>query len=142
MLNYTQDYLLDKRVKIFQPVNGYRASTDAIMVSSLVHKIKENDKILDVGSGTGAISLCLAERFKTQNPQIIGLELQPELTALSNLSAQANHFENILHYFQCHIKNKPDFIFNTSSAIRLIPITICPRLTQVKRKLIIIQILI
>ncbi|MBQ8465869.1 MAG: methyltransferase [Alphaproteobacteria bacterium] len=110
MLNYTQDYLLDKRVKIFQPVNGYRASTDAIMVSSLVHKIKENDKILDVGSGTGAISLCLAERFKTQNPQIIGLELQPELTALSNLSAQANHFENILHYFQCHIKNKPDFI--------------------------------
>ena len=110
MLNYTQDYLLDKKVKIFQPVDGYRASTDAIMVSSLVHKIKPNDKILDVGSGTGAISLCLAERFKSFNPQITGLELQPELAELSNMSAQENGFSDILHYFNCNIKDKLDFI--------------------------------
>ena len=57
MQPYTQDYLLDKQVKIFQPIDGYRASTDAVMVSSLVHQIKKGDKILDVGSGTGAISL-------------------------------------------------------------------------------------
>ena len=110
MLNYTQDYLLDKRVKIFQPVDGYRASTDAIMVSSLVHHIKQNDKILDVGSGTGAISLCIAERFKTYHPQIIGLELQKELAELSNLSAEANGFSDILHYYHCNIKDKLDFI--------------------------------
>lgn len=110
MLNYTQDYLLDKRVKIFQPVDGYRASTDAIMVSSLIHRIKQNDKILDVGSGTGAISLCLAERFKEYHPQIVGLELQNELAELSNLSAEANGFSDILHYYHCNIKDKLDFI--------------------------------
>ena len=59
-LDHTNDYLLDKRVKIFQPINGYRASTDAVLVSSLVNKVKTTDKILDVGSGTGAISVCLA----------------------------------------------------------------------------------
>ena len=37
-LDHTNDYLLDKRVKIFQPINGYRASTDAVLVSSLVNK--------------------------------------------------------------------------------------------------------
>lgn len=110
MQNYTNDYLLDRRVKIMQPVNGYRASTDAVMVSSLVHKVKKGDKILDVGSGTGAISLCLAARFFSQAPQITGLELQPELAELANLSAAANGFENILHYYNCNIQNKPDFI--------------------------------
>ena len=60
MAEYTNDYLLNRQVKIFQPVDGYRASTDAVILSSLVQKVKKNDKILDVGSGTGAISLCLS----------------------------------------------------------------------------------
>lgn len=110
MLNYTQDYLLNKQVKIFQPVDGYRASTDAIMVSSLVDKIKKGDRILDVGSGTGAISLCLASRFQNQQPHIIGLELQSELAELSNMSAEVNGFADILHYYNCNIKDKLDFI--------------------------------
>lgn len=62
MIDYTNDYLLDKKVKIFQPVNGYRASTDAVLLSSLA-QIKNGDSILDVGSGTGAVSLCLAHRL-------------------------------------------------------------------------------
>ena len=58
--SYTNDYLLDRQVKILQPVDGYRASTDAVFLSSLVDgkKIKENAAVLDVGSGTGAVSLC------------------------------------------------------------------------------------
>ena len=41
--SYTNDYLLDRQVKILQPVDGYRASTDAVFLSSLVDgkKIKE-----------------------------------------------------------------------------------------------------
>ena len=110
MQPYTQDYLLDKQVKIFQPVDGYRASTDAVMVSSLVHQIKNGDKILDVGSGTGAISLCLASRFQSQHPEVIGLELQPDLAELSNMSAEANGFSDFLHYYSCNIKDKLSFI--------------------------------
>ena len=71
MNNFTNDYLLDKKIKIFQPVNGYRASSDAVLLSSVVTEVRQNDCILDVGSGTGGISLCLAHRFE-QN-QIVGL---------------------------------------------------------------------
>lgn len=93
MADYSEDYLLDKRVKIFQPLDGYRASTDAVLLAAAVSKVKKGDKILDVGAGTGAVSLCLAERFKDCGIEIKGLEVQPRLAELSALSAQANGFD-------------------------------------------------
>ena len=102
---YTEDYLLDKRVKIFQPVNGYRASSDAVLLSAMVDNVKSGARILDVGSGTGAISLCLAERFQAQNVTIRGVELQPELAELSNLSAQANYFD-FVRFYNADIRQK------------------------------------
>ena len=90
---FTADYLLDKQVKILQPVDGYRASGDAVLLAAYVGKVKKQSKILDVGSGTGAVSLCLAQRFKQLNPQIIGLELQKNLAELANESAKQNGFD-------------------------------------------------
>lgn len=46
MQEYSEDYLLDKRVRIFQPLNGYRASTDAVILSSLIARIKDGDAVL------------------------------------------------------------------------------------------------
>lgn len=93
MPEHTDDYLLDKRVRIFQPIDGYRASSDAVMLSALVHKVRPGERILDLGSGTGAVSLCLAYRFPCA--EVTGFEIQPELVELSNLSAAANGFENL-----------------------------------------------
>lgn len=95
---FTDDYLLDKKVKIFQPVNGYRASSDAVLLSSLPDDNIENARILDVGSGTGAVSLCLAHRLQKNNVKIIGLELQEELANLSSQSAAANGFDFVTFY--------------------------------------------
>ncbi len=108
MVPYTNDYLLDKKVKIFQPVNGYRASTDAVFLSSLLdsEKVKPDDMILDVGSGTGAISLCLAERLKDKNINITGIDIQEELVELSNFSARENNFSEFLHYEFIDIREK------------------------------------
>lgn len=92
MAEYTNDYLLNRQVKIFQPVDGYRASTDAVILSSLVQKVKKNDKILDVGSGTGAISLCLAARFQEIQPQITGIEIQPELGRIIRPQRRSQRF--------------------------------------------------
>ena len=99
---YTNDYLLDKKIKIFQPVDGYRASSDAVLLSAFVSNITKG-KILDVGSGTGAVSLCLAQRMTDSSVQIVGLEIQSELAELSNFSAQQNNFRN-LKYLNKDIK--------------------------------------
>ena len=92
MADYSEDYLLDKRVKIFQPREGYRASTDAVLLAATVAKVKNGDSILDIGSGTGAVALCITEQFKNSDIKICGVELQTELAALANMSAQANGF--------------------------------------------------
>lgn len=105
MDKYQEHYLLDKKVKIFQPNDGYHASIDAVFLAALVNKIKKNQTILDVGSGTGAVSLCLASRFKDQHLSITGVEIQENLAYLANLSAQANNF-NFLKYINLDIKQK------------------------------------
>lgn len=102
--SYTQDYLLNKKITLFQPVNGYRASTDAVMLAAMITKA-DNAKILDVGSGTGAVSLCIAERFKHKNITIDGLEIQSELAFLSNKSALVNGFD-FLKFHNCDISKK------------------------------------
>jgi len=103
--NYTEDYLLDKKVKIFQPTDGYRASSDAVLLSAMVSSVKSGARIIDIGSGTGAISLCLAQRLQNLSPHIEGVELQPELVTLANMSARADNFE-FVHFHQADIRQK------------------------------------
>lgn len=107
-MDYTEDYLLDKRIKIFQPKDGYRAAIDAVFLSAIIDeaKVKDSHKILDVGSGTGAVSLCLAYRLKNKNIDITGLEIQSQLVDLSNKSSEANEFGAFLHYEVCDIRKK------------------------------------
>jgi len=103
MTNIKNDYLLDKKVKMFQSDEGYKTSSDAVLVSSLLFNIKDGEKILDVGSGTGGISLCLAHRLP--KAEITGFEVQKKLTDLANTSAKANNFQN-LKYICYDIKEK------------------------------------
>ena len=104
MVDYSEDYLLDKRIKIFQPNDGYRAAIDAVLLAAAVKNVHPDDNILDIGSGTGAISLCIADRFREN--EITGVEIQPELAELANKSAQANGFAK-LKYINRNIFERP-----------------------------------
>lgn len=106
-MDYTEDYLLNKKIKIFQPKDGYRAAIDAVFLSSLIKEktVCPKAKILDVGSGTGAVSLCLAYRLKEKHPEITGIDIQENLVELSNKSAKANGFD-FLHYEVSDIRQK------------------------------------
>ena len=92
MNSFDENYLLNKNVKIFQPREGYRASTDAVWLAAALGKAKKGDTILDVGCGTGAVALCLAQRFKDCSVSITGIEKQPLLAEAAALSAKANGF--------------------------------------------------
>ena len=91
-MSYCSDYLLDKKVKIYQPQNGYKASSDAVWLAAAVTNVAKGDSILDVGSGTGAISLCLAHRFAGKDITITGIEEQKLLADAAVLSAEDNRF--------------------------------------------------
>jgi tRNA1(Val) A37 N6-methylase TrmN6 len=69
----TDDRLLDGRVVVRQPVNGYRAAIDPILLAAAV-RAKPGQKILDAGCGTGAAMFCLAARIP--GLALTGLEIQ------------------------------------------------------------------
>lgn len=93
MDNVDTNYLLNKKVKIFQPKDAYHASSDAVWLAAAVSRVKKGDRVLDVGAGNGAVSLCLAHRFKDAAIEICGIELQPILAEAASMSARANGFD-------------------------------------------------
>jgi len=82
--NETIDMLLDGRVLLRQPKEGYRVAIDPILLAASI-EANPNDRVLDVGSGVGAAALCLAARCR--GVEIFGLELQPKLVEISQSNA-------------------------------------------------------
>jgi tRNA1(Val) A37 N6-methylase TrmN6 len=76
----SEDRLLGGRVVLRQPVEGYRVAIDPVLLAAAV-PAGPQDTVLDVGSGVGAASLCLAARVA--GCRITGLEKQRDLVRLA-----------------------------------------------------------
>lgn len=83
----TDDRLLNGRVRLRQPRGAYRVAVDPILLAAAV-TARPGDRILDLGSGTGAAALCLRQRIG--DCTIVGLERDPELLALARENAVLN----------------------------------------------------
>ena len=97
MLARKENTLLNGRVKILQPETGFRVSQDAVFLAAAVHAEK-NEKILDVGCGTGAAFLCLLERLPSLH--ITGIEVQEELITLAQENTALNKRDKNVTFIQ------------------------------------------
>ena len=59
---FTDDTILGGSIIIKQPKSGFRISSDSVFAAAAV-PVKNEENVLDVGAGTGAISLVLAKRY-------------------------------------------------------------------------------
>ena len=75
VVEYEVSRLLGGRVVCLQTKNGYRAAIDPVFLAAAIDA-NAGDRVLDVGSGTGAASLCLAARIP--GVEITGIEIQSE----------------------------------------------------------------
>jgi tRNA1(Val) A37 N6-methylase TrmN6 len=57
----TADTLLDGRVRLTQPSEGYRVAIDPVLLAAAV-PARPGEHIVDLGAGVGAATLCLAAR--------------------------------------------------------------------------------
>ncbi|MGB3221764.1 MAG: methyltransferase [Desulforhopalus sp.] len=97
--NISQDSLFDGELVCYQHQKGYRFSIDSVLISHFVD-VKKNDCILDLGTGSGIISLIILYRWKDMVREVSGIELQGELAKLARKNYQANNFDRhgmILH---------------------------------------------
>lgn len=70
------DDFLGGRIKLKQPISGYRVSMDTVLLAASV-PAQCGDTILEAGTGTGGAALCLAHRVGAV--LVTGLELQHEM---------------------------------------------------------------
>jgi len=98
----TTDTFFNGNISVKQNRNGYRFSIDAVLLAGHV-KTKPGDRIIDIGTGSGIISLILAYR----NPQIniYGVEVQKSLADIAALNVRDNNIEDRVKILCADIKN-------------------------------------
>lgn len=78
-------------LKIIQDKSGFCFGMDSVLLSDFAKEIKRNSAILDMGTGTGILSILLSA--KTQDTKITGVEIQRQVAEMARRSVQLNHLE-------------------------------------------------
>ena len=89
----TEDSLLDGRVRLRQPADGYRAAIDPVLLAAAT-PAASGDTVADLGCGVASASLCLLHRVP--DLRLVGLELQAPLGRLARENARLNRVEDRL----------------------------------------------
>ncbi len=87
----TLDTFFDGRLQIIQKKRGYRFSIDSILLSEFI-KVKENEKVIDLGTGCGILPLILSQKAKKTS--FIGVEIQKGLADCANKNVKLNQLQD------------------------------------------------
>jgi tRNA1(Val) A37 N6-methylase TrmN6 len=90
----TEDSFLGGRLRIDQPVAGYRAAIDPVFLAAFT-PARRGESVLELGCGTGVAILCLAARVPGLD--LHGLETQPGYAALARANAARNGIALAVH---------------------------------------------
>ena len=97
--------------QIIQDPGRFCFGMDAVLLSGFA-KVKPNEKVLDMGTGTGIIPILL--EAKTRGAHFTGLEVQPESADMAQRSVLYNHLEEKISIVTGDIKDASN-IFGASS---------------------------
>ena len=85
------DDLEFKGLKIIQNKKGFCFGIDSILLSDFAKEIKKDSNVLDLGTGTGIISILLCA--KTELGKIVGIEIQEQVYNMAKKSIELNNLE-------------------------------------------------
>jgi tRNA1(Val) A37 N6-methylase TrmN6 len=81
------DAFLGGRLTIAQPMSGYRAGIDPVLLAASV-PARAGETVLDLGCGSGVAALCVGARVP--GVRLVGLEVQPGYALLAHENAARN----------------------------------------------------
>jgi tRNA1(Val) A37 N6-methylase TrmN6 len=92
--------LFDRRLRLRQRANGYRAGTDAVLLAASV-PFDPGPVILDVGAGVGAVGLALA--LRAPMARVLLVESDPEAVELARQNLALNALDSRGHVFSTDV---------------------------------------
>lgn len=95
----SRDAFLGGRVQLWQPVTGYRAGVDPVLLAASV-PAHAGQTVLDLGCGVGAAALCLGARVPGLT--LTGVEIQPEYADLARRNGHG-----MLEVITCDLTDMP-----------------------------------
>ena len=102
------DDLEYKGLKLIQNKDGFCFGVDSVLLSDYAKRIKKNSKVIDIGTGTGIISILLCK--KTELSKIYGIEIQPDVAEMASRSAKLNDFQDKFEVINTNIKDVLDVL--------------------------------
>jgi tRNA1(Val) A37 N6-methylase TrmN6 len=84
---FTEDTVLDGRLRLRQPRRGHRVGHDAILLAAAT-PAETSEHAVELGAGVGAAGMALAQRVPGLRVTLV--EIDPALCALARANAQAN----------------------------------------------------
>ena len=110
------DDLEYKGLKIIQNPEGFCFGIDAVLLSNFAKEIRNNSIVLDLGTGTGILSILLSA--KTNLEKIYGIDIQEEVVDMAKRSVKLNKLENKIEIINKNIKELEEiFEKNTIDSI-------------------------
>ena len=85
--NITEDSFLDGKLSLFQPIKGFRAGLDSVLLAASVNA-QSGEKVLEIGAGVGTVLFCLMNRIS--GLEATGIEIMEEYHNLSLINAKRN----------------------------------------------------
>ena len=80
--------LLRRGYRIIQKKSGFRFGIDAVLLAWFAGAVGEDDRVIDLGTGTGVIPLLMDAR--NGRGQYLGLEIDPRMTEMASRSTEIN----------------------------------------------------
>ena len=97
------DDLEFKGLKIIQNKSGFCFGIDSVLLSDFAKNIRNNAKVIDLGTGTGIINLLLSG--KTKALEFVGVEIQEEVAEMAARSVELNNLEGKIKILNENILN-------------------------------------
>jgi tRNA1Val (adenine37-N6)-methyltransferase len=91
-----------KQFEIQQSKNVFRVGTDGVLLGSMA-TVNNALNVLEIGTGTGLISLMLAQR--NSNAQFLGIDINKEASNLTKINFENSPFKSRLKNIHCDFKN-------------------------------------
>ena len=88
------DELNFKGLKIIQNTEGFCFGIDSVLLTEFARDIKKQSNIVDLGTGTGILSILLSKKVNAK--KIYGIEIQKDVAEMANRSVKLNSLENII----------------------------------------------